>query len=471
MVTTGARNAPIYVAMGWILVILSIGLVLPTILSFLCNESTAEDFALSAFLALFFGGLLICAFSSGQAFRLYLGQGFLLTIASWCAVSFFSALPFYFSGMVHSLTDALFEAVSALTTTGISLVEESHYFPHSLRFWRIFLQWIGGFGIVLMAVTLLPALKIGGEQLMLSEFSDRSEKMMPRASKVATLLMGIYALLTAVCALFLKLGRMKAVNALYYSMAAISTGGIITTNEPIDLLSPYCKSILIVAMILGGSTLLLLVAFLSGNRREYVQDEQIRGYYKLLMITILLTVGWRASEDHIITNIFLAVSAMTTTGFAVGVPCDGFLSVLFFLASYIGGCSGSTSGGIKVFRLQIFYRITKNNILSLLNPYGYFPTFYNKLPVDESVVANIVTTVFVYVTGWLAFALGFAGCGHNFSQALSLSAGLVANSGMYFSEQVVFTESSKWLAIVEMLCGRFEFITLVAVLMMPFWRR
>jgi trk system potassium uptake protein TrkH len=466
------RGAPIGFFVGWMLIILGISLLLPFFLSILAGKNT-DPFFFTCFLSVFSGGLLVFTFSHQRIPHLQPADGFILTIAAWISISFFAALPFYFSGSSASLMDALFESVSALTTTGLSLFSEQYRCHEGLCFWRVFLQWFGGFGIILMAITLLPALRIGGTQLVLSEFSDRSEKIMPRASQVASLLMGLYGALTGLGAVLLMLDALSLQDALYYSMASISTGGIVVASHPLHLMSPYGKLILTLIMGLGGSTLIVLISVLKGHRKRIVYDAQMRGYAKLLAVISVLTVLWRG--DSPIDSLFMAVSAVTTTGFALGAPYDGFCSTLFLMASFIGGCSGSTSGGIKVFRLQMLLGITKNQIFRVLRPYGVFLTFYNEKLVDESATTNLVTIIFFYMMGWLLVTFGLSCLGHGLLESFPLAASLITNSGLYLGTLVhhldTLSTASKALSILAMLCGRFEFMTLLAVLMMPFLRR
>jgi trk system potassium uptake protein len=468
---------PLFLVTGWILITLSVGLFLPAFLATAFQESSFDSFVMTSFLGVFIGSQLVIGFGSESFAEPTLKQGLLLTLCSWCITCFFGALPFYFSGMTDSLTDAVFESVSALTTTGISLLTDQHYFSESLRFWRAFLQWIGGFGIILMAMTLLPLLKIGGAQLMVAEFSDRSEKIFPRASQVALYLIMIYVSLTFLGTLSLMISQLPFLDALYYSISAISTGGIVISSVPLSLLSGFSKMILILLMVLGGSTLVHLISLFRRHPETYFQDEQIQGYYKLIGFSIFACFFWHLFQGsfQFWDSIFWTVSAVSTTGYSFTEPMGPFLSIFFILLAYLGGCSGSTSGGLKVFRAQILYRVSKAQVAKMLKPYGVFLTLYNGHVIDQAVVMNLVTTVFFYVMGWFLIALIFSLYGHDFSYSLSLSASLISNSGFPAigaqSEIVQWSEAEKWLSVFAMLCGRFEFMTLIAVFYMPFLRR
>ena len=230
-------------------------------------------------------------------------------------------------------------------------------------------------------------------------------------------------------------------------------------------------------MAIGGSTLILFIRMLQKDWKAFFKDEQIRGYYQMLSIGALLSVWWLWNKDTspICNGIFCAISAMTTTGFFYHTPYDGFLSIIFLILSFIGGCAGSTSGGIKVFRIQILYRLTKNQLLKLVKPFGVFTTLYNHMTVSEASIFGIIASISLYIVGWFILSLLFTFFGHTFSDGIALGGSIITNSGLYLSPFVgnlneLCTEA-KWVAIFGMLAGRFEFITLFVVLLMPFWRR
>ena len=454
---------------GWLLMALGVCFLLPMAIA-LGHGEPLLPFFLGLGGCLLLGLFLIrfCSKTSSNTVHVVrgrMGEGFLLTVVSWIAVSFFAALPFYGAGVAPSFTDAFFESVSCLTTTGSSFLGPDRALSHSLRFWTLFLQWVGGFGIILMAVTLLPALKVRGTRLITSEFSDRSEKTMPRAYQIAKSLTALYGGLTLLSAFLLMAGGLSKVEALYYSMASISTGGVPLSPYPLALLSPYCKSVLVGIMILGGSTLLLLVQCIH-REVSYCQDDEVRGYGKLLGVTFLATMLWN-QKVSILDNLLLATSAVTTTGVTLeGKASDHFLRLLFLLVGTIGGCSGSTAGGIKVFRLQILYRMAKSQIFRMLNPYRFFVTLYKGMPVEEKTLIALITVSFLYVMGWFLFALSFSSLGHSLEESFFFAMSFLSNSGPSSGLQTL-SFFGKWLAILGMLCGRFEFVTLLAALCIP----
>jgi trk system potassium uptake protein TrkH len=473
--SSDAKAHSIYLAIGWLLVILGLCFLLPTSIAVLRKEKIFYFL----YPCLFSGGAglgLIKLFKTASFYWINTVYSLILTVSIWIVSAIVCALPFYLSDISPSVTDALFESVSCLTTTGYSLLSNDLFFSsESLLFWKIFLQWIGGIGIVFIAVSILPALKIGGNHLISTEFSDRSEKSSPKTSSIVVTVMSLYVCWSIASATLLLLGGLCFKDALYYSMASISTGGIIVSQTPVLSLSMYCKIILTMNMILGGSTLIFLPLLIKGNFKSWIQDDQIRGYLKALIISSALFMAWKKTSLPFLDSIFIAVSASSTTGFFAGIPKDGFMTSLLLIASYIGGCSGSTAGGLKIFRIQIFYRITRNYILGMLNPYGVFPTFYNQSSVDEKIILSVISIVFMYMLGLFCMTLGISCLGYSFGKSFSFAAGTLSNSGLCFEGMCQFLSSmkneGKWMGIVGMLCGRFEFMTLIGVFMIPWWRR
>ncbi|WP_236865803.1 TrkH family potassium uptake protein [Candidatus Hydrogenosomobacter endosymbioticus] len=420
---------------------------------------------------------LIAYFKDNDNTQLKQREGFVLTIVSWASISLLSCLPFFLLMPEASFTDSMFESVSNLTATGLSVVPTADYSLTSVRMWKNLLQWVGGFGLILMVMTLFPAMKIGGTQLMFTEFSDRSEKIMPYASQIAKALLFIYAGFTVVLTILLWAGSMSFMDSLHYSMSAISTGGGAIADQTADMLSPYSKIVLSLGMLVGGSTLMLFIKTFQGDWFAYLKDEQTKCFYLIISIAAVIVFFqlWGTDQTPASSSLFLVISTITTTGFNISYRYDNVLQFLLLILSVLGGCSGSTTGGIKIFRIQIIYRLTKNQLLQLLKPFGIFPTLYNRTEVTESILSGILMAVFLHIAGLLAVAFGLVCYGSGIWYSFSLSATLTSNCGTFMGEyaehlQTLCTEA-KWICVIAMLMGRFEFVTFVVVCMMPFWRR
>ena len=289
----GINIRPVLFIVGLLILVLSVALAIPAIADFWEGDPNGQTFVGSCFVSAFMGGILTLAYYDKNSANLRIREAFLLTSLSWVLVACFAAFPFLLSQTTDSVTDAVFEAVSALTTTGITVIKGLDYAPRGLLLWRSLLQWLGGLGIVLMALTLLPKLKIGGMQLFYSDFSDRSEKIMPKVSQIAASLLLVYSFLTGLCAFFLWFGGMTFFEALCHAMTTLATGGMSTSDQGLQpFMNPFIEVVLIVFMVLGGSTLLLFVRVLTVDWQAYFADSQTRAYLGLLTFFSTLTVFW-----------------------------------------------------------------------------------------------------------------------------------------------------------------------------------
>jgi len=457
------KSGPIGIALGWLVLILGLTMVLHGLWAWLAQERAVTAFMCSACASIILGGTSILSFSGKPMVAFTMRQSFFLTLVSWVVVVIFSALPIYFSDIAPHWIDAVFESVSALTTTGLGVLPDSAYTGQSLKFWKVFLQWLGGFGIVMTAVILLPILRMGGNQLMRAESSDQSDKIVPRASNMAKYISGVYVLLTVCFALLLKGATyLPWWDSITYSMATISTGGIAMSSYSVLDLSDGVKGILSMAMFMGSVTFVLFVGALRGDWRGLVRDEQVRGMVKVIGFTILAVGLWHG-KSSIMDIVFMSVSAVSGTGF----PAESLFHFggIFWIITLIGGCSGSASGGIKIFRLQILYRMAKNNVLRALQPVGFYPTVYGGQKLDIPEIEAIISVVFFYLAGWIVATIAFTLCGHALGDAFTLASSMLTNSGLplgSWADRVgEFSLGTKWIAMITMLCGRFECVTLV----------
>lgn len=481
MLLLGINIRPVLYIVGFLILVLSVALVVPAMVDFWDGDPNGQTFVGACFISAFMGGIFILAYQYKEPINLRVREAFLLTSLSWVLVACFAAFPFLLSQTTDSVTDAVFEAVSALTTTGITVIKGLDYAPRGLLLWRSLLQWLGGLGIVLMALTLLPKLKIGGMQLFYSDFSDRSEKIMPKVSQIAASLLLVYGFLTGLCAFLLWFGGMTFFEALCHAMTTLATGGMSTSDQGIrTFMTPFIQIVLVVFMMLGGSTLLLFVRVLTVDWQAYFSDSQTRAYFGLLGLFSSLTLFWLWRFQGVpfleafSKGIFFVVSHMTTTGFELQSRGQGFLAVLSMILIFIGGCTGSTSGGIKVFRFQIFYRVMRSQMSQLLHPHGVFIPIYNHRRVEDQVVLTILAFLVLYLLCYALLALSFVFVGLEAQTSFLTTASVITNTGIGFGsdalEAITFPTSAKWLMILGMLLGRLEFIALIVVVTLPFWR-
>ncbi|WP_339749561.1 TrkH family potassium uptake protein [uncultured Maricaulis sp.] len=429
-------------------------------------------------------GLILLAATRGAA-RLELDhrQAFLVTALSWVSMPLIAALPFLLAGM--SWTDAVFESASGLTTTGSTVIQGLDNWPASLLFWRSFLQWIGGVGIIVTAVALLPFMRVGGMQLFRAESSDQSEKIEPRAHIFVVRILVIYCSLTAACAgLFAILG-MSGFDALNHAMTTLSTGGFSTHDASFGYFQSGAMHITaIIFMLAGAIPFVVFIKFLNGDRAIFIRDPQVTAYIGVLLTLTIVLGLWhfRHSGDTLgqsmLTAGFNIVSVATTTGFASvdytlwGNAAGG----IFFFLTFLGGCAGSTAGGVKVYRILVLYQIVVRHLRTTIRPSRVVSRTFDGRRLAEDAWIGVLVMVVVYFATFVIFAtaLGFAGL--DLTTALSGSATAIANVGPGLGDIIgpsgnfaSLPAVAKWLLAVEMILGRLEVLSFLVVIMPGFW--
>lgn len=467
---------------GILLLILSAFMVIPLGVGLYYHEPHVDGFA-KAFMGSFFvGGLLILAYRSNEMSHLQIRTAFFLTSAAWITLGLFGAFPFILSNHASSFSSAVLESISALTTTGLSSITSFQETPTYILVWRGLLQWLGGIGITLMAITLLPFLRIGGMQLFATESSSHYEKIFPKISQVTKFLLCLYTAMTAFCILCLWSSGMPPLKAFCYGLSTISTSGMAMVIDGFNYgADPFVPWILIFFMIMSASPLLLLVKFFMGSWHVYVHDSQVNAYFKTMFIASFITIILSVLSAQIFdwtmikSSIFQTVSMVTTSGFNDGSPQKWSIGVRIFLICLcvIGGCTGSTSGGIKIFRFQIIYRIIQAQIYKMILPHGVFTPIYQKKAVDTYTVYSVLSIIVLFVVLFCLFAIGFTLFGITVPQSFELSASILSNCGTQFTALPIehFGIELKWMMIAGMLLGRLEFLTILILFVPAFWRR
>ncbi len=443
-------------------------------------------FFLSAALSLFVGGGFILGFNSTELNNVRTREIFLLTFLAWLTISIFASLPFVFSNLDLSFTDALFETASAITTTGATVLTNLNTYPKTILLWRALLQWFGGIGIVIMAMTVLPTLKVGGMQLFQSEFSDRSDKILPKVSQLARAILKVYVGLTILCILMLRWAGISPFDAVCHGFTTISTGGLSNYDKSIaHFNSPAAEWIIIAFMLIGS---LPLIAFVKLLHKKYAAllDSQVTVYLISVACIVAVMSAWVVclpNTDSWLTSFrsaaFTVVSIITTTGFAtVDYGLWGsFATQIVLMISIIGACTGSTSGGIKFFRFEILFRIANAQIKTLRTPHGIFhPTYQGKV-IDSKITASVITFIVMWLLTLSVIILIGAACGLDSISAISGAIATTSNVGAAVGNTLGPTGSwgalpttVKWAYIAGMLLGRLEFVTVLALASRSFWR-
>lgn len=413
---------------------------------------------------------------------------FLITVLSWLAASLFGSLPFLLCGHRFSFADAFYEAVSGITTTGSTVIVGLDSLPADLLLWRSLLHWLGGIGVIGMAVAVLPFLQVGGMRLFKAESSDWSEKALPRARVLAKSLVLVYLVLSLLCGLAYLLAGMDLFNAVNHAMSTISTGGFSTWDASFGHYqsSITIQWVAILFMILGALPFVLYVRFWGQFRPGIVlRDAQVRALLWLLLLASLsLTLYLMQNSGMSFSRAFTAAafnvtSIVTTTGFVSGDYTQwGSIAVaVFFFLMFVGGCSGSTSGGMKVFRFQLSMMLLHEQVRKLLHPHGVFSRRYNGRKVPNDIIVSAVAFSFIYFISVVVITLVLAALGLDLVTSLSGAASALGNVGPGLGEIIgpagtfkPLPDAAKWVLCGGMLLGRLELLAFVVVFTPDFWK-
>lgn len=479
---TSTSLTPALFIAGILLWIISGFMLIPLATALVCHEPQFWGFAAATILSLFLGGLLKLAFEQSDEAAFKVRSAFFFTAFSWTCVSFVSAIPFWFSESDMTFSLSFLESTSALTTTGFSAFSELSKAPLSIIVWRSLLQWLGGLGISIMALTLFPFLKVGGMQLFASESSSHYEKILPKVSQIAKFLFWLYTALTVAAIGCLWLAGMPPLDAFCYGMGTVSTSGLSLLSGSVSYLeNTSVLSILMIFMFLSASPLLLAVQVLNGNPRAYLLDPQMRAYTKtaffaFLFVSIaLFFVKKSTSLGDLHYTAFNVLSMLTTAGFHAYIPQQWptFIELTFIVLCLIGGCTGSTAGGIKIFRFQIIYRAIRAQTYKMIMPHGIFTPVYDQKAVSFGAIYAVITLVVMFMLHFFGMALLLLANNLPVTHSLELSANILSNCGAHFfnMDLAAMTPTTHWIISTGMLLGRLEFLTIWVLFVPFFWRR
>ncbi|KAB2874895.1 MAG: TrkH family potassium uptake protein [Bauldia sp.] len=470
---------------GVLLLILSAAMAVPLLLDFATANDDWTSFALSAGVSAYAGAMLTLA-NRGYAGRIDRRTGYMLTVSAWLTVGTFGALPFLFSSLDMSITDAFFETMSGLTTTGSTVIVGLDGLPLGLLLWRSLLQWIGGAGIIVMAILLLPALGVGGMQLFRTESSDISDNLAARQYHMARLTVSAYVWLTIACAIAYGFAGMGAFDAVNHAMTTLATGGYSTKDASIGYFNSVPIEIVgIVFMIAGALPLILYTRLLSQKARAFLQEPQVPVFLAIFAAAVVMITLWNVDVNGMAVGTALRASAfnvasiLTDTGYATTdySAWGSFAVGLFFMLMLIGGCAGSTAGAIKVFRWQILFGGAVRQLKSMLSPHRVLSPRYGQRPINASMVESVRNFFFLYIVTFLVLSLGVMATGLDFLSSTSAVAQAMANAGPGLGPVVgpaanfaSVEDPAKWLLVFGMLLGRLELST-VYVLLLVGWQR
>lgn len=465
---------------------LSYLLLIPAIYSWSSGQQHAIAFLAPALFGYAVAGLLRIKVNQSVQLRLRVQELFLSTVLAWLSATAICIIPFLSIQPSISITDAWFETLSGLTTTGSSIFRDLSDIPAVLLLWRSLLQWLGGLGFMLMAVALVTVLDVSGLRLLHREAVEWVEKTAPRMRSVARQILVLYGALTLLCCLGFYSSGLSLFNAWNYALTTVSTGGFSTVGDPTLLWSTAAQWNAIIFMLLSALPLLLLVqAATHYDWKPLWRDQQVRGELAWLVIWVLLLTGWLMLADQqpltatFRTACFTVINMLSTTGYSSSTMVVGDPLMLLLLTGIgmIGGCSGSTVGGIKLFRLQISYKLFIAQIKQLIHPNAVATAYYNGRPIPDALMRATIAFLMAFIGIWLLIIVVLMLSGVAGTTAASAAMAAVSNVGIALAPGIGpsghfadLPNCAKWALSFGMLCGRLEFMTLLVLFFPAFWK-
>ena len=479
-----ATNKTVFFIIGILLIILGVFMLAPYAIQLIYDENSSSFFSSSIITIIM--GILIVLTSLTKEKQLNLRQAFLFSSLAWISIAFFGSIPFVLSNLELSFSEAFFESMSGITTTGSTVILDLDSSPKSILLWRAIMQWLGGIGIIVMATTVLPLLKVGGMQLFQLDTSG-TEKILPKTVEISVLIISIYTSLTFVCAFVYWLQGMSAFDSIAHSFTTLATGGFSTHNDSIGFFNnPGIEITATIFIILGSIPFIAYLKFIKGNKKILLQDVQIRGFLYLLSMSIFimfLYLFFNNSELSFLDNLrissFNVLSILSGTGYVTDdFGLWGKFPLIFFLfLMFVGGCAGSTTCGIKIFRLQILFLFLKTQIKKLIYPNSIYLVNYNNQKIADGFVNSVILFIFSYLLIFFLVAIMLSITGLDFLSAISGAATAISNVGPGLGEMIgpngnfsEVSEISKWILSFAMLLGRLEIFAVLVLFLPSFWR-
>jgi trk system potassium uptake protein TrkH len=475
---------PIAVVGGTVVCAVGFLLFIPLITELIYQTESWQSYAVPILLYLIVGGSLVIT-NRNVELKISIKEAFIITVMSWVLLAILCAIPFIYTQLKLSVVDAIFESMSGITTTGATILNNLDNLPKGILIWRALLQWLGGIGIVVIALVILPFLRIGGMQLFHLEGDDPYDKFLPKISSVVSKIVIVYSGLTTILVILYFTNGMTLFDAIAHSFTTISTGGFSTHNDSFAYFqSNTILNIGIVFMIIGSIPFLLLAQTTLTNYPLF-KDHQVRVLIFILIIAITLIhyfakpyiEGSTLSQISIIS--FNTISIISGTGYVSAnfEEWGNYASVLFLLLMFIGGCAGSTTGGLKVFRFQILFKYINLHLKKMLKPHMVLSAKFNGKKVPDSTYESVMTFFFLYIITFATSALLLSFSGLNFLTCISAAASAISNVGPGLGEIIgpegnysSLTDYSKLVLILTMFLGRLEMLTIFVLLLPSFWK-
>ena len=472
--------------LGLLLCIEAVAMIIPLFVDLIYSNDDWQQFFYSSIITFFIGLVLFFSFKR-EKIKIDVRQAFVLTLFSWLLIAFFGSIPFIYVSTFLSYTDAFFESVSGITTTGATVINNLDSLSEGILIWRALLQWFGGIGIIVLAIAILPTLQIGGMQLLHMEHDDPYEKTLPKINQFVLEIFVLYIFLSIFCAILYYFAGMSGFDSIIHAMTTISTGGFSSHDKSFAYFnSSNIEIISVIFMIMGSLPFVVYLHFLHGQKSLIVKDEQIKLFFIILLLIIFLTTIWLIYSRSMPVNIsirlafFNITSILTGTGYTTDnySTWGSFGLVIMLIIMFIGGCAGSTTGGIKIFRLQLLFRGAKAQIKKLTHPHAVLLMRFNGKTVTENTYNSIMGFFFMYIFIFILSSISLSFFNLDFLTSFSAAASAISNVGPGIGSIIgpngnysSLNNGAKWILSITMLIGRLEIFTILVLLSISFWKK
>ena len=479
------KFSPIIYLIGMLLCILSLFMMIPAFVDWLYGNNDWPAFVGASFLTLFVGGILYLSNRDSTTEHLELRQAFLLTNSAWISIALFGSLPFLLSEIDMSFTDAIFESTSGITTTGATVINNLEATSHGILIWRALLQWLGGVGIIVMALAVLPMLSIGGMQLFKTESYETPDKVVPKAASFAAGISIVYITLTVVWALMLWFAGMPLFDSIAHAMTTLATGGYSTRSDSLAAFnSSSIEIIVIFGMIVGSLPFVHYLAITKKGLKNLFKDDQVKLFLTLIVFVVLIVSIYLSLNDIPFLEAlrlasFNVISIITGTGFGTSDfnNWGGFPTTILLILMFIGGCAGSTTCGLRMARIQVLVANAKAQISKLIRPHAVVVSYYNQKPIPENVAESVMGFFFLYIISFAVIACLLGGLGLDLITAISGAASAIGNVGPGLGDIIgpsgtyqSIPELGKLFLCAGMILGRLEIFAILVMFSPLFWK-
>ena len=479
------KIAPIIYLIGLLLCILSLFMIIPALVDWFYGNDDWPAFVGASFITLFVGSICYLSNKGIVTEHLELRQAFLLTNSAWISIALFGSIPFMLSEIDMSFTDAIFESTSGITTTGATVINNLDTTSHGILIWRALLQWLGGVGIIVMALAVLPMLSIGGMQLFKTESYETPDKVVPKAASFAAGISMVYISLTTLWALMLWIAGMPIFDSIAHAMTTIATGGYSTKSESLAAFaSSSIEIIIIFGMIVGSLPFVHYLSISKNGFKNLIKDDQVKLFLTLIIFVVFIISIYLSFQnipyvDAIRLASFNVISILTGTGFGTSDfnNWGGFPTTILLILMFVGGCAGSTTCGLRMARIQVLVANAKAQISKLIRPHAVVVSYYNQKPIPENVAESVMGFFFLYIISFAIIACLLGMLGLDLITAISGAASAIGNVGPGLGDIIGPTGSyqtipdmGKFFLCAGMILGRLEIFAILVMFSPLFWK-